>query len=98
MDSHRNADTDGSSQPHPRRKTMNKFVTRLCLTLIGAAALAALPALSPASARVAAPTPVTLHLDGTHPVAVDYHQGTFTAPPPLCPSGNWLGNGAGGRV
>src|SRR5216684_7894580 len=77
---------------------MNKLVTRLCLTLIGAAALAALPALSPASARVTAPTPVTLHLDGTHPVAVDYHQGTFTAPPPLCPSGSWLGNGSGTRV
>ena len=46
----------------------------------------------------ATPTAVTLHLDGFHAVDVDYHQGTFTAPPPLCSSGHWLGNGRNGRV
>ncbi len=52
----------------------------------------------PAPSALAAPTQVTLHLDGTHPADVDLHQGTFTALPPLCPSGSWLGNGAGSRV
>jgi len=70
-------------------------VTRLCLTLIGAAALVAL---TPVSAAVAAPTQVTLHLDGSHPINADFHQGTFTASAPLCPSGSWIGNGGGTRV
>jgi hypothetical protein len=52
----------------------------------------------PAPSALAAPAQVKLHLDGTHPVDGDYHQGTFTASPPLCPSGSWLGNGANGRV
>jgi len=52
----------------------------------------------PAPSAFAASTQVKLHLDGTHPVDGDYHQGTFTASPPLCPSGSWLGNGAGSRV
>jgi hypothetical protein len=51
----------------------------------------------PSPSAVAAPTQVTLHLDGTHPVGVEYHQGTFTASSPLCPAGNWIGNGAGSR-
>jgi hypothetical protein len=49
----------------------------------------------PASAT---PTAVTLHLDGFHAVDVDYHQGTFTAPAPLCSSGRWQGNGRNARV
>ena len=52
----------------------------------------------PAPSAFAAPTQVKLHLDGTHPVDADQHQGTFTASPPLCLSGSWLGNGAGSRV
>jgi hypothetical protein len=52
----------------------------------------------PPPSAFAAPTQVKLQLDGTHPVDADYHQGTFTASPPLCPSGSWLGNGANGRV
>jgi hypothetical protein len=52
----------------------------------------------PAPSALAAPTQVRLHLDGTHPVDGDYHQGTFTASPPLCPMGSWLGNGSGSRV
>jgi hypothetical protein len=65
-----------------------------------AAAAASVIALcaGPAPAALAAPTQVTLHLDGTHPVGAEFHQGTFTASPPLCPSGSWLGNGAGSRV
>lgn len=49
-------------------------------------------------AKHAAQRRATLHLHGTHPVGADYHQGTFTASRPLCPSGKWLGNGAGTRV
>jgi hypothetical protein len=52
----------------------------------------------PASSGLAVPTQVKLHLDGTHPVEADFHQGTFTASAPLCSSGSWLGNGAGSRV
>jgi hypothetical protein len=52
----------------------------------------------PAAPALAAPTQVSLHLDGTHPVDAEYHQGTFTASPPLCPAGSWVGNGAGSRV
>jgi hypothetical protein len=65
-----------------------------------AAAAASVIALcvGPAPAALAAPTQVTLHLDGTHPVGAEFHQGTFTASPPLCPLGSWLGNGAGSRV
>jgi hypothetical protein len=55
-------------------------------------------ALGPAPAALAAPTQVTLHLAGTHPEGLDRHEGTFTASPPLCPSGSWVGNGVGGRV
>jgi hypothetical protein len=55
-------------------------------------------AAGPASSGLAAPTQVKLHLDGTHPVDAEFHQGTFTASAPLCPSGSWLGNGAGSRV
>jgi hypothetical protein len=67
---------------------------RLLKTLAIAAGLA-LTAVIPASAT---PTAVTVHLDGTHPPDSDYHQGTFTAPSPLCPSGAWQGNGQGSRV
>jgi hypothetical protein len=61
----------------------------LCVTALGAGA---------APSALAAPTQVKLHLDGTHPIDADLHQGTFTASPPLCPSGSWLGNGAGSRI
>jgi hypothetical protein len=43
-------------------------------------------------------TQVLLHLEGMHPADTESHQGTFTASPPLCPSGSWLGNGEGRRV
>ena len=49
----------------------------------------------PASAT---PRTITFHLDGTHPPDKDAHQGTFTAPAPLCSSGTWQGNGRNGRV
>jgi hypothetical protein len=61
----------------------------LCVTVLCA---------GPAPPALAAPTQVSLHLDGTHPVDADYHQGTFTASPPLCPAGSWLGNGSNSRV
>ncbi len=67
-------------------------------SLLGVTLAIALSVLAFASHASAAPAQVTLHLDGTHPVDVDYHQGTFTATPPLCASGAWLGNGAGSRV
>lgn len=46
----------------------------------------------------AAPSPITLALDGLHPLGATVHKGTFTAAQPLCASGTWLGNGVGGRV
>lgn len=46
----------------------------------------------------ASPLPITLALDGLHPLGATVHKGTFTAAQPLCPSGTWLGNGVGGRV
>lgn len=46
----------------------------------------------------AAPSPITLALDGLHPLGTRVHTGTFTAAQPLCASGSWLGNGVGGRV
>jgi hypothetical protein len=72
-------------------RTFNRrlAIAALCASALGVGA--ARPAL-------AAPTQVKLHLDGTHPVDADVHQGTFTASPPLCPSGSWLGNGAGSRI
>jgi len=71
---------------------MNKQQLLATAALIGL--LVALTAI-PASATVPA---VTFHLDGTHAVDGDYHQGSFTAPAPLCSSGTWLGNGGGSRV
>jgi hypothetical protein len=67
-------------------------MTKTCLV-----AGIAIAVLMPFSAS-AMPTAVTLHLDGFHAIDVDYHQGTFTAPSPLCSSGRWLGNGRNGRV
>jgi len=58
----------------------------------------ALVAVSGAAAVPAAPMAVMLHLDGTHAVGTEFHQGTFTASPPLCSSGSWLGNGLNTRV
>jgi hypothetical protein len=66
--------------------------------LLAATALALTAAAVGVSPASATPTAVTFHLDGTHPVDADYHRGTFTAPPPLCPSGTWQGNGQGSRV
>ena len=74
------------------RFNMNKHQHLATAALVGA--LVALTAI-PASATAPA---VTLHLDGTHSVDGDYHQGSFTAPAPLCSSGTWLGNGGGSRV
>ena len=71
------------------RFNMNKHQHLATAALVGA--LVALTAI-PASATAPA---VTLHLDGTHSVDGDYHQGSFTAPAPLCSSGTWLGNGGG---
>jgi len=70
------------------------FDRRLATAAVCVIALCA----GPTPSALAAPTQVRLHLDGSHPVGVDYHQGTFTASAPLCPSGSWLGNGAGSRV
>jgi hypothetical protein len=67
-------------------------MTKTCLV-----AGIAIAVLMPFSAS-AMPTAVTLHLDGFHAIDVDYHQGTFTAPSPLCSSGRWQGNGRNGRV
>lgn len=61
------------------------------LVLLAAAVLLTLPA-------AATPTQITFFLNGTHPVDKDAHQGTFTAPAPLCPSGTWLGNAGGART
>ena len=63
---------------------------RALLVAAGAFALA-LPA-------AAAPTQVTLAVVGAHPVGQEFHQGTFTAPAPLCPAGSWVGNGSGTRT
>jgi len=68
---------------------------RSLLKTVTAAACLALVAAIPASAS---PTTVTFKLVGSHPPDQDYHQGTFTAPAPMCPSGTWQGNGQGTRV
>jgi hypothetical protein len=73
---------------------MRVFDRRLTTAAVCVTALC----LGPAPPALAAPTQVKLHLDGTHPVGADRHDGTFTASPPLCPSGSWLGNGANSRV
>jgi hypothetical protein len=67
---------------------------RLFKTVAIAAGLMLVAAI-PASAS---PTAVTFKLVGSHPPDQDYHQGTFTAPAPMCPSGTWQGNGQGTRV
>jgi hypothetical protein len=68
---------------------------RRFLSSLASAGVVVLAAAIPASST---PPAVTFHLDGTHPSGADYHQGTFTAPSPLCPSGTWQGNGQGSRV
>lgn len=50
-----------------------------------------------AATAVGSPSQVTISLKGIHS-ADDFHQGTFTAPAPLCSAGTWIGNGAGARV
>ena len=72
-------------------RIFNRFVINAVFSLV-------VLIVAPAPPAFADPTQVTLHLDGTHPVGAQYHQGTFTASPPLCPAGTWLGNGAGSRV
>lgn len=74
---------------------MKTFTTHTVIAIVG---LVALVALGPASPALAAPTQVTLQLEGIHPPEADLHQGTFTASAPLCASGSWIGNGAGARV
>jgi hypothetical protein len=69
--------------------------TQRLLAAVAVTALVVIPSAIPATATTPA---VTFHLDGTHPVDGDYHQGSFTAPAPLCSSGTWLGNGGGSRV
>src|SRR5947208_4627998 len=66
--------------------------------LRAALAVAVVVVLTAAIPASATPTAVTFHLVGTHPPDADYHQGIFTAPSPLCPSGTWQGNGQGSRV
>lgn len=68
-----------------------KTITHAILAAAAAFLVSALPAAATA-------TPVTLVLEGNHPSDLDRHQGAFTAPAPLCPSGDWLGNGRGQRV
>lgn len=46
---------------------------------------------------LAAPSRVSLHLDGTHPLN-DFHRGTFTATEPICATGSWQGHGDGTRT
>jgi len=74
---------------------MKSFIPRLPIVVLTALVVVALTRASPA---LATPTQVTMHLAGTHSTEADRHEGTFTASPPLCASGNWLGNGAGSRV
>jgi hypothetical protein len=64
------------------------------LAVVGAAVLIAVV---PAWAARATPTAVTLHLDGSHPLD-NFHVGTFTSTPPLCPTGTWQGHGNGTRT
>jgi hypothetical protein len=71
---------------------MNRRRTFTVILVAGALTVAvAIPA-------SATPRTITLHLDGTHPPDKDAHQGTFVAPPPLCSSGTWQGNGQNSRV
>jgi hypothetical protein len=72
-------------------------ICALCTAALVLGCSAAKHAAQPAAKHAARPR-ATLHFHGTHPVGADCHQGTLTASPPLCPSGKWLGNGAGTRV
>jgi hypothetical protein len=63
-----------------------------------AIAIAALAVCAVAFSAAADPGSVTLVLNGSHPVDQEFHQGTFTAQPPFCPSGIWIGNGSGTRT
>lgn len=68
------------------------------MRLLGCAVAAAAAGLFLAPSVAAAPIQVVFHLDGSHPVGKDNHEGTFTAPSPLCSSGFWAGNAGGTRV
>jgi hypothetical protein len=67
-----------------------------CRYVVPVAAGACFLALALPSA--AAPTKVTLTLVGAHPLGKEFHEGTFNASAPLCPSGDWAGNGGGRRT
>src|SRR5258708_185001 len=69
--------------------------TRIRLGAVAVAVLAMCVAAGPSAATA---TQITLMLSGFHPADQPFHQGTCTAPAPLCPSGSWLGNGGGGRT
>jgi hypothetical protein len=72
------------------RTTARHLLAAVALAgLVGA--LAAIPASATAPA-------LTFHLNGIHPADSDLHQGSFTAPLPLCPAGTWQGNGMGSRI
>jgi hypothetical protein len=74
---------------------VKSLIARVPVAVFGGAVLFALGPVSPA---LAAPTQVTLHLAGTHPVSSEGHEGTFTASAPLCAAGSWAGSGAGARL
>ena len=70
-------------------RTRNRYVMAATVGLAGAVAVAVLAVL-PAQTAVRTPQHATLSLSGAHPAGRGFHEGTFTAAPPLCPSGTWL--------
>ncbi len=67
-------------------------ILRNRIPLFAVVGAAVLITVAPAWTARATPTQVTLHLDGSHPLD-SFHVGTFTAVPPLCPTGTWQGHG-----
>jgi hypothetical protein len=70
----------------------------LLRTLIASAGVALVAFAAAASGQVAAPVPVALVMDGSHPLTTRVHLGTFTAGPPLCPSGKFFDTAVGTTV
>ncbi len=63
----------------------------LAALALAVASLAAVAAPGASPSRLVA-RQVELKLEGTHAAGAGYHEGTFTASAPLCPSGTWLGD------
>lgn len=80
------------AQVFRKRVRVKRRVPVLAGALVLAVAIAASGVASARPAVARTPEAATLSLSGAHPKDRGYHEGTFTAPAPLCPSGTWLGD------